>query len=96
MEQTCSINIIGVLGSSVLEGTGLSSGVDDKTLLEHEEEMIRFLVLDHPHLNRGTAILVIQTDSVESSSSLLILRGLLYMHAGRGVGLILRAIEYSI
>ena len=51
VEQPGSINIIAVLVYSVLEATSPSSGVHHHLPLEHQQEVVRFLVLNHSHLN---------------------------------------------
>lgn len=59
MKQSCTINIIAVGISTILETTGFATRMDDHLALEDQEEMIRFLVLNHSNLNRGSPKFVI-------------------------------------
>ena len=51
VEQSGSIDIIAVLVYSVLEATSPSSRVHHHLPLEHQQEVVRLLVLNHSHLN---------------------------------------------
>ena len=86
MEEAGSVHIIAVRVKPVLEPAGPASRVDDHAALEDEQEVVGLLVLDDPHLDWGTAVLVIEMDSVQSSSRLLILGGLLLWGRGREGG----------
>lgn len=81
MEQACAIHIIGILLEPVLESSCPAPRVDHHTSLEYQEEVIRLLALHHTYLYRSTTILVVQVDSMDSSSTSLILGRLLQSKA---------------
>lgn len=77
VEEPCAIHIVGILVVPVLEPTCPASGVNYHTSLEYQEEVVRFLALHHTYLYRGTTILVVQVDSMQSSCTSFILGRLL-------------------
>ena len=59
VKQPGSIDVIAVLIYSVLEATSSSSRVNHHLPLEHQQEVVRLLILNHPYLDRGSTIFVV-------------------------------------